>query len=75
MSDQKPLDSILGKPLAKAPRRLQKMFMRLQRYDVDIHYNKGTETYLAEPSADTKVNVKRMSEFEIEHVPKMEDIN
>ena len=37
-SDQKPLETIFGKSLASAPRRLQKMFMRLQRYDIDIQY-------------------------------------
>ena len=45
-SDHKPLETIFGKSIATAPRRLQKMFMRLQRYDLDIHYKKGSEMYL-----------------------------
>ena len=31
--DHKPLEMILQKPLARAPRRLQLMMMRLQKYD------------------------------------------
>ena len=49
-SDHKPLETIFGKPLASAPRRLQKMFMRLQRYDIDIQYKKGSEMYLTDTS-------------------------
>lgn len=40
-SDHKPLESILKKPLASAPRRLQGMMMRLQRYDVTVSYERG----------------------------------
>ena len=47
-SDHKSLETIFGKPLATAPRRLQKMFMRLQLYDIDIQYKKGSEMYLAD---------------------------
>ena len=49
-SDHKPLETIFGKPLASAPRRLQKMLMRLQRYDIVIQYKKGSEMYLADTS-------------------------
>lgn len=47
-SDHKPLETIFRKPLASAPGRLQKMFLRLQRYDIDIQYKKGSEMYLAD---------------------------
>ena len=47
-SDHKPLETIFGKSLATAPRRLQKMFMRLQSHDLDIRYKKGSEMYLAD---------------------------
>lgn len=36
-SDHKPLESILKKPLSSAPRRLQGMMMRLQKYNIN-HY-------------------------------------
>ena len=41
-------ETIFGKSLATAPRRLQKMFMGLQSYDLDIRYKKGSEMYLAD---------------------------
>ena len=51
-SDHKPLETRFGKPLVATPRRLQtwlqKMFMRLQRYDTDIQYKKGSEIYLSD---------------------------
>ena len=43
------LISIISKPLDKAPARLQRMLLRLQRYDIDLRYKPGKELY----SADT----------------------
>ena len=47
-SDHKPLEVIHQKPLSVAPRRLQKMMMRLHHYDVTITYKKGSEMLLAD---------------------------
>ena len=47
-SDHKPLESILAKPLVSAPKRLQRMILRLQRYDLDVRYKKGSELHLAD---------------------------
>ena len=47
-SDRKPLESILKKPLYRAPKRLQAMMMRLQRYDLIISYVSGKLLYLAD---------------------------
>lgn len=44
----KPLESILKKPLSSAPRRLQGMMMSLQKYDVDVHYERGAKIYIAD---------------------------
>ena len=48
LSDHKPLESILKKPLANTPRRLQGMAMRLQRYDIEIEYLQGKKMFLAD---------------------------
>ena len=40
-SDHKPLESIMKKPLANAPARLQRMLLRLQRYDINVTYKEG----------------------------------
>ncbi|XP_028419155.1 uncharacterized protein K02A2.6-like [Dendronephthya gigantea] len=47
-SDHKPLEAILRKPLASAPRRLQGMMMRLQKYDFEVRYQQGTSMYIAD---------------------------
>ena len=47
-SDHKPLESILKKALACAPRRLQGMMMRLQKYDYEVRYERGTNLHLAD---------------------------
>ena len=47
-SDHKPLEAILLKPLARAPRRLQLIMMRLQKYDFTVHYERGKNMHLAD---------------------------
>lgn len=47
-SDHKPLESILKKPLATAPRCLQGMMTRLQKYSVDVRYDCGKDMHLAD---------------------------
>ena len=47
-SDHKPLETISKKPLATAPKRLQRLLLRLQQYDVEIRYKSGPEMYLAD---------------------------
>ena len=47
-TDHKPLESIMQKPLNKAPARLQRMMMRLQRYQFKITYKPGPTMYLAD---------------------------
>ena len=47
-SDHKPLVTIHKKPLQSAPKRLQRMLMRLQKYSIDIQYRPGKELYLAD---------------------------
>ena len=47
-SDHKPLETICKKPLAAAPKRLQRLLLRLQQYDVEIRYKPGPEMYLSD---------------------------
>ena len=47
-NDHKSLAAILSKPLSHAPRRLQSLMMRLYRYDIEFHYAKGVQLYLAD---------------------------
>ena len=47
-SDHKPLEILLEKHLKDAPRRIQRMMLELQRYDLTIEYRKGESLYLAD---------------------------
>ena len=47
-SDHKPLETICKKPLATAPKRLQRLLLRLQQYDVEVRYKPGPDIYLAD---------------------------
>ena len=47
-TDHKTLESIMKKSLYLAPVRLQKMLMKLQRYDLKVKYTKGTELCVAD---------------------------
>ena len=46
-SDHKLLEMIFKKSLHKAPKRLQRMLMRTQRYDIKLNYRRGSTMYWA----------------------------
>ena len=41
-SDHKPLEAIFKKGLTSAPKRLQRMMLRLQRFEFEVAYKRGT---------------------------------
>ena len=47
-SDHKPLSAIASKPLRSAPKRLQGMLLKVQKYNVSIVYKPGREKHLAD---------------------------
>jgi len=47
-SDHKPLEAIFNKPLSKTTPRLQRMLLRLGRYQLRIKYTPGKEMYIAD---------------------------
>ena len=46
-SDHKPLETIVLKPLSSAPKLLQRMLLRLQKYTLDVKFKKGEHMYLS----------------------------
>ena len=56
-TDHKPLVSISSTPLASAPKRLQRLFLRLQKYDAEIRYSPGREMYFAETLSRVSLSV------------------
>lgn len=47
-SDHKPLQSIFKKSLLAAPGRLQRMILRLQKYNINVIYKPGSQMYVAD---------------------------
>ena len=47
-SNHKPLETIFSKPLHTAPKRLQRMLLRLQGYDLHVSYQRGIEMHIAD---------------------------
>ena len=47
-SDHKPLQSIFKKSLLSAPGRLERMILRLQKYNINVVYKPGPQMYLAD---------------------------
>ena len=75
-SDHKPLEAILLKPQHAAPQRLQRMLLRLQRYDLTIHYKKGKDMFLADalspaplPEVSNCDFVHDLEEYQLQGVP------
>ena len=47
-SDLKPLETIFKKAFTNAPKRLQRMLLLLQKYDLDVYYKPGIEMLIAD---------------------------
>ena len=47
-TDHKPLESIFKKSLLSAPCRLQRMLLRLQRFNLSVSYKPGSQMFLAD---------------------------
>ncbi|RXN21973.1 Transposon Ty3-G Gag-Pol poly [Labeo rohita] len=69
-TDHQPLVTILNKPIYTAPARLQRMMLRLQKYNFTITYKKGKQMYLADtlshsPRADPNKLYDDSADFEV----------
>jgi len=67
-TDHKPLVSISKKPLSIVPKRLQRMLIRLQRYDYEIIYKPGTEMFVADTLSRAYLTDKQQDFEEFETV-------
>ncbi|KAL7881430.1 hypothetical protein AOLI_G00082780 [Acnodon oligacanthus] len=55
-SDHKPLETIFKKPLHKAPPRLRRMMLRLQKYILCVKYKPGKEMHIADTLSHAHLN-------------------
>ena len=72
-TDHKPLVPIFQKSIHSAPKRLQRMLLRLQRYNVNVTYLPGSQMYIADMLSRAYVQVgrtqcKRTPEYQIFHL-------
>ncbi|KAF0036506.1 hypothetical protein F2P81_011818 [Scophthalmus maximus] len=81
-SDHKPLETIVRKPLLSAPKRLQRMMLRIQKYDLDVVYVPGKDmllgdtlsrAYLPECSSFGSVEAEIETVNMVPHLPISED--
>ena len=70
-TDHKPLEPIFMKPLDATPKRLQRMLLRLQKYNLQVRYKKGKEMLLADTLSRAYLPEVNATEFARE----LEDID
>ena len=69
-TDNKPLEALFKKSLFQAPQRLQRMMLRLQRYDLQVEYEPGKNLFIADtlsraPEVSNETTASRKDEFEV----------
>ncbi|KAL0151515.1 hypothetical protein M9458_053167, partial [Cirrhinus mrigala] len=61
-SDHQPLEAIFKKPLSKAPARLQRMLLQLQKYDLIVQYMPGQQTSTDDLSDEREEMLKQLTD-------------
>lgn len=74
-TDHQPLLTIFKKPLCSAPRRIQKMLMTLQRYNICLKYKKGKEMYVADTLSRLTKNDNVYEVYSCEEIKELADLN
>ena len=75
-TDHKPLEAILKKPLLTVPKRLQRMMMRLQNYQLNVVYKKGQEMYIVDTLSRAYLPVPdHISQNELEFIRSVEEVD
>ncbi|CAC5396000.1 unnamed protein product [Mytilus coruscus] len=55
-TDHKPLEAIFKKPLVNPPPRIQKLMLRLQKYDINVVYKPGKLMYISDTLSRAYLN-------------------
>lgn len=74
-NDHKPLESILRKPLSNAPKRLQDIMMKLNRYHIVFKFLKGKELVIADTLSRAYINEETETRLDIFMVQVNSDLN
>ena len=67
-TDHKPLESIVRKSLLSSPKRLQRMLLHLQKYDLDVVHKRGVEMYMADTLSCAYLKNKIRQKHEVQDV-------
>jgi len=65
VTDHKPLVAIISKPLSKAPRRLQSLILRTQKYDFNLTFQPGKSIVTADTLSRAPVQTDTLHEPEV----------
>jgi len=65
-TDHKPLETIFRKSILKSPKRLQRMLLQLQRFDLIVRYKPGRELSIADALS---------RDYESTKFPNTDDVN
>jgi len=66
VTDHQPLETITKKPLYKAPRRLQSMILRSQKYDYHVTYKAGKSIPVADALSRAPLENKNEKDFHLD---------
>ena len=66
-NDHKPLEVIFKKPLLNAPKRLQRMLLRLQKFDMKVVYKQGITLHIANFLSRASLPVRSSSQCETDY--------
>ena len=67
-SDHRPLESIFKKSMLEAPKRLQRMLLAVQIYDIKVVYKPGSEQLVADMRSHVPSERKRLIEMTKEQI-------
>ena len=74
-TDHKPMEVILKTPLLAAPKRLQRMMMQLQKYNLRVVCKRGSEMYIADTLSSAYLSApNQVSEEEQEFIRAVENV-
>ncbi len=68
LTDHQNLEVIFKKPILAAPKRLQRMRLRLQKYHIDVKYQKGKNMHISDAlsrATTANANPKATADYEI----------
>ena len=67
-SDHRPLESIFKKSMLEAPKRLQRMLLAVQRYDIKVVYKPGSGQLVADMLSRVPSERKQLTEMSKEQI-------